>query len=587
MVVFENLVKVGRYDVVYPIAHGGMAGVYVGRLPGMAGFEKLVALKVIHPHLAKERSFIDMFLDEARIAAGIHHPNVGEIYEVGAEDGLYYMIGELVLGQNLHSMIQVLKNKKVTIPEAISAYIVAQICLGLHAAHEQKGEDGRPLGLVHRDVTPRNILISYNGFVKLVDFGVAWARDKLGHTEVGTVKGKIGFMAPEQIRCESLDRRCDIFSLGVVLYKLLTGRHPFTAANDAATISNIIAGKPTPPGEIISGLSPEIEGIVLTALANSPDKRYPTAAHMNEVLEGFILSTGYKAGAVPLSRLMHGLFEESIAKHERRLKDHRRQKGEETGGESVPPPPVEELPEDKPRMEEQLTAPISEPGPGSTSVETPAAIRDQREDISDRYLDMEPDSGSISVSYTFGEYVVNNLKKRHMLAAAGLTGVVALALIAFFLLTSTSTGIPDSESLIPTAASTADPDEQPAPEPKPEAPSKITIQFEGLPDSARVTLDGERIDYPYTVPRSSRSSVVAVTATGYMPFEVTLLPDRNRTVNVLMKKKMPAIPDTAPGEKVVSIKKKHKKSVQQKPEQKKPVQTEEEKGKILIDNPFD
>ena len=574
--------------MVYPIAHGGMAGVYVGRLPGMAGFEKLVALKVIHPHLAKERSFIDMFLDEARIAAGIHHPNVGEIYEVGSEDDLYYMIGELVLGQNLHSIVQALKKKKVTVPEAISAYIVAQVCLGLHAAHEQKREDGRPLDLVHRDVTPRNILISYSGFVKLVDFGVAWARDKLSHTEVGTIKGKIGFMAPEQIRCESMDRRCDVFSLGVVLYNLLTGKHPFTAANDAATISNIIAGKPTPPSEIVAGISPEIERIVLTALSNSPDNRYSTAAHMNEALEKFILSTDYKVGAAPLSRFMHGLFEESIFDHERRLNDHRRQKGEETGGESVPPPPPpeEELSEDKSRMEEQLKAPISKPGPGSTSVETPAAIKSRLDENSDQYLDMEPDSGSISVSYTFGEYVVNKLKRKHILVAAGLTGAVALALVAIFSLTSTSGDVPASEELIPAVSPTAHPDEQQAPEPEPEIPSKITIQFEGLPDGALVTLDGKSIDYPYAVPRSSSSAVVVVTATGYTPFEVTLLPDRNRTVDVMMKKKKLAVPDKAPGKKVVPPKKKHKKPVQTKPVKPKPVQPEKENGKILINNPF-
>ncbi len=582
--------------MVYPIAHGGMAGVYVGRLPGMAGFEKLVALKVIHPHLAKERSFIDMFLDEARIAAGIHHPNVGEIYEVGAEDGLYYMIGELVLGQNLHSMVRALNNKKVTVPEAISAYIVAQVCLGLHAAHEQKREDGKPLGLVHRDVTPRNILVSYNGFVKLVDFGVAWARDKLSHTEVGTIKGKIGFMAPEQIRCESMDRRCDVFSLGVVLYNLLTGRHPFTAANDAATISNIIAGKPTPPSEIVPEIGPDLEEIVLTALANSPDKRYPTAAHMNEALEGFILSTDYKAGPAPLSRLMHGLFEESIFKHERLLRDHRRRKGEETGGLSVPPsleeePPEDGLPEYEPLTEEMLTEPISEPGPKSTSLETPAAIKDRLEEVSDRYLDMEPDSGSISVSYTFGEYVVKKLKSNQVLFAAGLAVAVAIALVAFFSLTSTSTGISDSESLIPTAASTADPDERPAPEPEPEIPQEITIQFEGLPAGAEVTLDGKKIDYPYTVSRSSSSVVVAVTATGYTPFEVTLFPDKNRTVDVLMKKEKPAVPDTASVKKVVSPKKKEHKPVKSKPAKpktvkQKPVQPEEKKDKILINNPF-
>jgi serine/threonine-protein kinase len=175
-----------------------MAEVYVGRLPGMAGFEKFVAIKLIHPHLSKEKQFIKMFLDEARLAASIHHPNVAEIFEVGRDGDVYYMVGELVLGQNLHTTMKAVKDAGIVFPEALSAHVVSQICLGLHEAHEQKDPDGKPLGLVHRDVTPRNILLSYGGYAKLADFGVAWAANKLSHSEVGSVKGKIGFMAPEQ-----------------------------------------------------------------------------------------------------------------------------------------------------------------------------------------------------------------------------------------------------------------------------------------------------------------------------------------------------------------------------------------------------
>ncbi|HUT76709.1 MAG TPA: serine/threonine-protein kinase, partial [Polyangia bacterium] len=176
--------RIGRYEVIYPLAHGGMAEVYVGRLPGMAGFEKFVAIKLIHAHLSKEKQFIKMFLDEARLAASIRHPNVAEIYEVGRDGDLYFMVGELVLGQDLHATMRQARKEDVAFPEALSAHIVSQVCLGLHEAHEHKDPDGDPLGLVHRDVTPRNILLSYGGFAKLADFGVAWAQNNLAHSEV-------------------------------------------------------------------------------------------------------------------------------------------------------------------------------------------------------------------------------------------------------------------------------------------------------------------------------------------------------------------------------------------------------------------
>jgi serine/threonine-protein kinase len=248
--------RIGRYEIIYPIAQGGMAEVFVGRLPGMAGFEKLVAIKLIHAHLCKEQQFIQMFLDEARLAASIRHPNVAEIFEVGREGDLYFMIAELVLGQDLHALMRRTRQAQTPFPEGLSSHIVSQVCLGLHEAHEQKDKDGKPLGLVHRDVTPRNILLSYGGYAKLADFGVAWAQNRLGHSEAGSLKGKVGFISPEQIRNEPVDRRCDIFSLGVVFYMMLTGRHPFQGDNDAATMNNILAGAPVRPSEVNPEISP-------------------------------------------------------------------------------------------------------------------------------------------------------------------------------------------------------------------------------------------------------------------------------------------------------------------------------------------
>src|SRR5512137_562086 len=197
--------RIGRFDVIYPLSQGGMASVHVGRISGMAGFEKLVAIKVIHPNLASEASFVRMFLDEARLAAQIHHPNVGEVIEVGEDDGLYYMVSELIVGQSLRNVYRRAEALGREIPRPMSADICAKVCQALHEAHELKDGDGKPLGLVHRDVSPRNVLVSYNGFVKLIDFGIAFAQGRSSHTDAGKIKGKMGYMPPEQLRGEPAD----------------------------------------------------------------------------------------------------------------------------------------------------------------------------------------------------------------------------------------------------------------------------------------------------------------------------------------------------------------------------------------------
>ncbi|MBN2716767.1 MAG: serine/threonine protein kinase, partial [Deltaproteobacteria bacterium] len=218
--------KIGRYELIYHIASGGMASVYAARLTGMAGFERLVAIKVIHPHLALEPTFIQMFQDEARLAARISHPNVAEIYELGESDGIYYMAVELVRGKDLSQILSKSRDKHIALPLRFLVEVVRQICDGLSEAHRLKGANGTPLHLIHRDVSTRNILVSYSGHPKLIDFGAAFAHDRLAHTATGHIKGKIGYMPPEQIRGESLDHRADIYSLGVVLYTAATACHP-------------------------------------------------------------------------------------------------------------------------------------------------------------------------------------------------------------------------------------------------------------------------------------------------------------------------------------------------------------------------
>ncbi len=316
-------VRVGRYDLIYRLGSGGMATVFVGRLPGLAGFEKMVAIKVIHQHLADSKKFVNMFLDEARMAALIHHPNVVEIYEVDHDLGLFYMVGEFVHGIDLGRLLRRMEERGELLSLKISAYISAQVCLGLHAAHETKDKDGHLLNLIHRDVSPNNILVSYSGFVKLIDFGVAWARNKLAHTESGALKGKIGYIAPEQILGQDVDRRSDVFSVGVLLYIMTTLSHPFPGKSDAERLNKIITGDMLPPSSVRTDIHPELERIILKAMATKPSERYSDTATMAEDLEVFIASLEETVKPDDLSVLLSSTFKEEKQTHENALRTYR------------------------------------------------------------------------------------------------------------------------------------------------------------------------------------------------------------------------------------------------------------------------
>ncbi|HUT76955.1 MAG TPA: serine/threonine-protein kinase, partial [Polyangia bacterium] len=330
-----RLQHIGRYELVSLVGQGGMASVYIGRLACLAGFEKLVAVKVIHPHLVGEREFVSMFLDEARIAACIQHPNVAAITEMGEDDGLLYMVGELVQGESLRSVMRRVREEQASFPHVLSAYIVAKMCDGLHAAHELTDGAGRPVNLVHRDVSPQNVLVSYSGHVKLIDFGVAQARDRITHTQTGTIKGKIGYLSPEQLRGVPLDARSDVFSAGVVLYQLLTGTHPFPGDSDLQRLDRIARAEFRPPREQEPSVPANLERIVVQALARDPAGRFPSAAAMAQALGEAVRSTGERVGSARLSTVMKLLFSQEIADRAGCLEVHR----ERYAGSSAPGSP--------------------------------------------------------------------------------------------------------------------------------------------------------------------------------------------------------------------------------------------------------
>lgn len=267
--------RLGRYELLVPIARGGMARVWAARLHGQRGFQKLVAIKTILPHLADEAEFERMFLDEARIAAGVHHPNVCEIYELGEERKTLYLAMEWVSGDSLSRVLRP-AGKTEGIDARVAARILADACAGAHAAHELTDEDGRQLGVVHRDLSPHNVLLSADGVVKVCDFGVAKALGQLHEqTSAGQLKGKISYMSPEQITGGAIDRRSDVFSLGCVLYEATTGVRPFKGEHDHQIMHAVMTGTVTAPSSFIKNYPQELERIVLRAVVSEADPALP------------------------------------------------------------------------------------------------------------------------------------------------------------------------------------------------------------------------------------------------------------------------------------------------------------------------
>lgn len=279
---------IGRYRLLYPIAAGGMAQVWAARPEG-GGLNRTVAIKLVRPEYAADEEYSRMFIDEAMVASSIHHPNVCEIYELGRDGDLLFMVLEWVAGDSLSGIVQ--RGAELQpLPDEIAARIAAEACAGLHAAHEATGPDGNPLRIVHRDVSPPNILVSLNGHVKVSDFGIAKAAHQLhSRTRTGEIKGKFAYIPPEQILGRGVDRRADVYAMGCVLYVASLGLRPF--GGGATALGKIVQGKFRLPSDLRPGYPPGLEEIIVRALAANPDQRYQTADEMRVAIEQWLLAT--------------------------------------------------------------------------------------------------------------------------------------------------------------------------------------------------------------------------------------------------------------------------------------------------------
>ena len=303
----------GRYELLVPIAAGGMARVWAARLLGHGGFSKIVALKMILPEHAGDIEFQQMFLDEARIASKLRHANACETLDLGEESGALYLTMEWVDGASLWRVLRA-SGKSVPLPPRVAAKIVADACAGLHAAHELVDDDGTRLDVVHRDVSPQNILLSSEGEVKVSDFGVAKALGKSHATAKGHVKGKIAYMAPEQLGSAGIDRRCDVFALGVVLYEATTGKKPFDAETDAALLQAVLAGRYATPQSLDASYPEALERVVVRALEKERSARYASAAQMREDLEEYLAASGAPVRSEHVADVVRARCGKDIAK---------------------------------------------------------------------------------------------------------------------------------------------------------------------------------------------------------------------------------------------------------------------------------
>ncbi len=330
--------RLGRYEILGRLATGGMAEVFLGRLMGPSGFERVVVLKRILPHLARESDFVDMFLDEARIVAKINHKNVIQVSELGRDGDELYLVMEFVEGESLGGFMRRHWGSEREIGFELAAYVIAEACAGLHAAHELSDEDGRTQEVVHRDVSPQNLMITYDGQVKVLDFGIAKAVDRSARTATGTLKGKVEYMSPEQCKAQPLDRRSDVFALGTLLYELATNKRLFRRGNEVAAL-RAVCEEPIPrPCDVLPGFPPALEEICLKALARDRGARYRSADELRRALVGYLRTTEHV-----------GMHQEALATRMRELfadrleLKHALMRKVRTGNEilAIPPPEVD------------------------------------------------------------------------------------------------------------------------------------------------------------------------------------------------------------------------------------------------------
>ncbi|MFZ9887648.1 MAG: protein kinase domain-containing protein [Myxococcota bacterium] len=312
--------RLGKYVLLGRLGHGGMGKIYLAYTPGPGGIEKLLVIKRLHTHLAGDPELVNNFLDEARLSMALSHPNIVHTYDVGEVDGRYFIVMEHINGQNLGVLLRIAKRSGEYPDSTLWAGLFLGVLDALHAAHTAKDARGRDLHIIHRDISPQNVLVSYDGAPKLVDFGIAKAAMRVSETDAGVLKGKYAYMSPEQCQSEPLDPRSDVFSAGIVLWEMLAGRRLYKADSVLKSVERILAEPPVPPVEANPDCDPALSSVVLKALAKRPQERFASAEDFRDALDE-AMRRGRRFRAAETRELMHRLFHDVRERQQRVLDD--------------------------------------------------------------------------------------------------------------------------------------------------------------------------------------------------------------------------------------------------------------------------
>jgi eukaryotic-like serine/threonine-protein kinase len=316
--------RFGKYTLLNRIAVGGMAEVFLARQEGLEGFEKTICIKRIRPHLSSQPNFVRMFLNEAKLAAQLNHQNIAQIYDLGRVNDSYFIAMEYISGRDMSRIIPKAERTDIPFPMVYALRIASNVCEGLFYAHSKVDAYGNPLNIVHRDVTPENVLVGFGGNVKIVDFGIAKANSQLEQqTRAGEIKGKLSYMSPEQCMGQPLDGRSDVFSMGSVLYEWVTGYKLFTGENEMAILKSIIDGRIYPPSYFKEDVPEAVERILMKALEKDRNKRYQSAWEMQFDIDTYLASSEFTPSNIHLSNFLKQIFGDEIEREKEILMRHK------------------------------------------------------------------------------------------------------------------------------------------------------------------------------------------------------------------------------------------------------------------------